>query len=450
MPETRHTIVRLLQNIGSRKEVEQYLKQFASLESRQFAIIKAGGAVLRDDLENLASSLSFLQRVGLYPIVVHGGGPQLDRALREEGVETPKVDGMRVTPPEALEVARKVFRRENIRLVDALEKMGTHARPITSGVFEAQILDHEKFGLVGEITNIHTDAINSAIRGGCLPILSSLGETPGGQIVNINADVATRKMAIRVEPLKIVFLTQTGGLLDQYDRVIESVNLVEDYDDLMAKDWVHSGMRLKLQQIKELLHELPLSSSISMTTPSQLARELFTHRGSGTLVRRGERITDYEGIEELDPQKIRQLLEACFQRELADDYFEKKPFHRIYLSDSYRAIAIITEEDGLPYLDKFGVTRKAQGEGLGHSLWSRMKHDFPTLFWRARTENPINSWYFQEADGTYKNGHWTVFWYGIESFEEMKKCVEIASNMPATFARHAVAEEYDESTPSTA
>lgn len=440
MLNTRHTIVRLLQNIGSRKEVEQYLKQFASLESRQFAIIKVGGAVLRDDLENLASSLSFLHRVGLYPIVIHGCGPQLNEALEEQGVETKRIDGMRVTPPEALEVARKVFQRENLRLVDALEQLGTHARPIVSGVFEAELLDHDRLGLVGEITAIHVEAIVSAINSGCLPILSSLGETPGGQIVNINADVAARKLAIRVEPLKIVFLTETGGLLDQHDRIIESVNLTEDFDQLMQEDWVHSGMRLKIQQIKELLDALPLSSSVSMTTPAQLARELFTHRGSGTLIRRGEAINVYNGIDGLDHDRIRNLLETCFQKQLASDYFDKKPFHRIYLSDSYRAIAIVTEEEGIPYLDKFGVTTKAQGEGLGQSIWARMKRDFPKLFWRARSTNPINAWYFQEADGTYRQGEWTVFWYGMDSFEEMKKCVEIALAMPATFSLHAVAD----------
>ncbi|TXD34622.1 acetylglutamate kinase [Lujinxingia vulgaris] len=440
MPNTRNTIVRLLQNIGSRKEVEQYLKQFASVESRQFAVIKVGGGVLRHDLEALASSLSFLHQVGLFPIVVLGGGPQLNEALDEAGIETPRIDGMRVTSPDALEVARKVFRDVNLQLVDALEALGTHARPITSGVFEAELLDHERFGLVGEVRGIHTEAIVSAIRSGCLPILSSLGETPAGQIVNINADVAARELALRVEPFKIVFLTPTGGLLDQYDRIIPSVNLTEDFESLMQQDWIHSGMRLKLQQIKELLDKLPLSSSVSITTPGQLAKELFTHRGSGTLVRRGEAVHCHPSLDGLDTGRIRELLEACFQRQLAEDYFSLKPFHRIYLTDSYRATAILTMEEGLPYLDKFGVTRKAQGEGLGQSLWARMKRENSKLFWRARTENPINTWYFQESDGTYREGPWTVFWYGMESFEEMKRCVEIALAMPATFFEHAVAD----------
>jgi N-acetyl-gamma-glutamyl-phosphate reductase / acetylglutamate kinase len=87
----KETIKKLLYNIGSRKEVEQYLRMFSSVESHQFAIIKViqvdkvGGAVLTEDLNTLASALTFLQRVGLYPIVVHGAGPQLNKLLEEQG-----------------------------------------------------------------------------------------------------------------------------------------------------------------------------------------------------------------------------------------------------------------------------------------------------------------------------------------------------------------------------
>ncbi|MBA2660810.1 MAG: acetylglutamate kinase [Bradymonadaceae bacterium] len=440
MPDTRNTIIRLLQNIGSRKEVDQYLKQFSSVDSKRFAVIKVGGGILIDELETLASSLSFLHRVGLYPIVIHGAGPQLNAALDEAGIETERIEGMRVTPPAALEIARKVFQSETLRLVDALEQMGTHARPITNGVIEAELLDYDRLGLVGEITEIHTEAIESSIRSGCLPILGCLGETPSGQIVNINADVAARELALAIEPFKIVFLTPTGGLLNQHGQLIDSINLAEDYDFLMQQDWVHSGMRLKLQEIKQLLDQLPHSSSVSITTPGQLARELFTHRGSGTLVRRGEEVVCHSSAENLDQARLRELLEACFDRKLLDNYFSAKPFYRIYLTESYRATAVLTLEDGIPYLDKFGVTQKAQGEGLGQSLWLRMKQENPRLFWRARTENPINSWYFQESEGTYRSGPWTVFWYGMSDFDEIKQCIDIALNMPATLYAHGVSE----------
>lgn len=430
--DTRHTIVRLLSNIGSQREVDQYLKRFSSVESTRFAVVKVGGTVLRDNLDNLASSLSFLYRVGLYPIVIHGAGEQLNAALHEAGVPTQRIEGMRVTTPEVLEVARKVFQRENWKLVEALENMGTRARPIPTGVFEAELLDEARLGLVGDVRAVDLDPIHSSIRAGHLPILSSLGESAHGQTLNINADVAANKLARAIEPFKVIFLTGTGGLLDNFGRIIRSVNLAEDYDFLMAQDWVEGGMRLKVQQIKELLDDLPLSSSVSITTPEHLARELFTHRGSGTLVRRGEKVTRFDGLQGVDRVRIADLIAQCFGRPLTDGYFDKKPFYRIYVSDSYRATAILTRENGIPYLDKIGVTDQAQGEGLGGSIWLRMKQENPKLFWRSRVENPINPWYFEEAEGSFRQGRWHVFWYGLDSFDEIKKCVDAALQMPET------------------
>lgn len=446
MNETRDVIVKLLRNLGSRNEVEQYLKEFSSVDSRKFAVVKVGGGILRDDLEALAGSLSFLHQVGLYPIVVHGAGPQLNAALAEREIQTQRVDGMRVTDAETLDVARRVFMEQNLKLVEALEALGTRARPITSGVFEATLLDEETYGFVGEISNVHLEPIRSCIRAKCLPILACLGETATGQIVNINADVAARELSIAGEPYKVIFLTPTGGILDQDDQIIPSINLAEDFEFLMQQDWVHSGMRLKLQEIKHLLDNLPRASSVSITTPDHLARELFTHRGSGTLVRRGERVECYESFEQVDELRVRELLEKCFGKELAADYFGAKDAYRIYLTESYRAIAILTKEDDIPYLDKFGVTPKAQGEGLGRSIWLRMRQENPVLFWRSRRTNPVNPWYFQQAEGSLSRDPWTVFWYGLDDFMTIRGCVEHALDMDATFVevKGAVTGDEDE------
>jgi acetylglutamate kinase len=444
MRNAQEIITRLLRNLGTRKEVEQYLRQFASVEQKKFAVIKVGGGIVARELDGLASSLAFLHTVGLSPIVVHGAGPQLDEALAQAGIETPKHGGLRATPPSALEVVRKVFLRENLRLCESLEELGTRARPITAGVFEAAAVDPERLGLVGRVVRVHLEAIESALRAGHLPILASLGETPGGQILNVNADAAARALARALEPYKIVFLTETGGLLDGAGQIIGAINLAEDYERLMAEPWLHSGMRLKLQEVKQLLDELPHSSSVSITSPDHLARELFTHRGAGTLVRLGERIERLDGPDafraRVDRTRLRALVEECFQRRLAAEYFEHKRFFRVYLADSYRATAILTEEpvaDGaggapVPYLDKFAVTQEAQGIGIGGSIWARMRRDNPRLFWRSRNDNPVNPWYFEHADGSYKSERWTVFWYGLGGFAEAQACVAHALTLPAT------------------
>src|SRR5215831_10505031 len=138
MATTKDVIIRLLRNLGTRKEVEQYLKQYSAVGAQKFAIIKVGGNILARDLDGLASSLTFLQNVGLYPIVLHGAGPQIDHELTEPSERS---EGVRVTTPKVLEIARRVTLRENLRLVEALEDLGTRARPVTGGVFEAEIID---------------------------------------------------------------------------------------------------------------------------------------------------------------------------------------------------------------------------------------------------------------------------------------------------------------------
>lgn len=141
----RSAVVGLLSNIGSKREIQQYLAQFSSVSSPQFAVIKVGGAILTDHLDSLCSALSQLYHMGLYPVIVHGAGPQLNKLLEEAGVEPEYEEGIRITDPKTLSVARKLFLEENLKLVMALEAKGVQAWPITAGVLTADYLDKEKW-----------------------------------------------------------------------------------------------------------------------------------------------------------------------------------------------------------------------------------------------------------------------------------------------------------------
>jgi len=211
----RETITRLLYSIGTKREVERYLRIFSSSSNpshpAKFAVIKVGGGVL-GQLDELALSLSFLYRVGLYPVIIHGGGPQLNEIIERGGVVPEYIDGIRVTDAKTLQIARRVFLDENLKIVSALEKLGTRARPITSGVFTADYLDRDKYGLVGKIVRVDKRPLEASIRAGALPILTSLAESADGQILNVNADIAAGELAKEIEPLKIVFLNEKGGL----------------------------------------------------------------------------------------------------------------------------------------------------------------------------------------------------------------------------------------------
>jgi len=425
MSEVRNTIVRLLSAMGSAREVQQYLKRFSQLDAKRFAVVKVGGAVLRDEMTELASSLTFLQRVGLTPIVVHGAGPQLDDELVKAGIEKRTVNGLRVTPPQALGIVRRVFHQQNLALVDALHAMDTRATSVVSGVFAADWLDREHCGLVGKVERVELAPIDASLRMGSIPIIASLGETDEGQILNINADFAANELVRVLQPYKIVFLTGTGGLLDDSGKVIDSINLSTEYDCLMAHPWVSGGMRLKLEQIADLLRDLPLSSSVSITRPSELAKELFTHKGSGTLVRRGEKVLRFESWDGVDLARMRTLIDSSFApRHLVADYFERTRPYRVYVSENYRTAMILTNEDGLPYLDKFAVLEDAQGEGLGRAVWQVMRAENPKLFWRSRHGNRVNAFYHEQSDGCFKETDFTVFWYGLDAaFETIARCV---------------------------
>ncbi|MBT8136813.1 MAG: acetylglutamate kinase [Gammaproteobacteria bacterium] len=424
--QVRSVISRLLDNIGSEKEIQQYLRRYSDLDANQFAVIKIGGSTLQTDLDELTSALIFLQQVGLTPIVVHGAGPQLNAALAERGIDSEIRDGLRVTSPAVLNTARQVFMRENLALVKALRDAGTNAVSITSGVFETELLDRGKYGMVGKINKVHPELLRHSLEGHVLPVLSPLGETADGQIVNVNADVATQALVRTVKPLKIVFLTGTGGILNADGRIIPSINLVTEYERLISQDWLHSGMRLKIEQINDLLRDLPPTSSVSITRPALLARELFTHRGSGTFVRLGERLEAHQDWDTVDVPKLRELVESSFGRRLVDDYMEQTRLTAAYISDCYRAAAIIVRGGPVPRLDKFVVTDKARGEGLGSALWRRLRTEHPQLFWRARPDNPINRFYFEHSDGCIKGEQWNVYWYGLKDMGAIGRCVDHA------------------------
>jgi acetylglutamate kinase len=249
--------------MGSAKEIQQYLKRFSQLDAARFAVVKVGGAVLRDDLDNLVSSLAFLQQVGLTPIVIHGAGPQLDMELSAAGIEKKVVDGLRVTSPAALATVRRVTQTENLSLVEALQNIDARATSIVGGVFEAQFLDQDKYGLVGKVVKVNLAPIEASLKASSIPVIASLGETAGGQILNVNADFAANELVRELQPYKIIFLTGTGGLLDaDVASWIDSINLSTEFEHLMAQPWINGGMRLKIEQIKDLLDKLPLTSSV--------------------------------------------------------------------------------------------------------------------------------------------------------------------------------------------
>lgn len=426
----KETIVKLLYNIGSRKEVEQYLRHFSSVESQKFAVIKVGGAVLSDELDTLASALVFLNKVGLYPIVVHGAGPQLNTILKNAGIKAHYEDGLRVTDAQTLEIARKVFQNENLKLVEALERLGTKARPINGGVFTAEYLNKDKYQFVGKVTQVNRELIESSIRAGALPILTSLAETPSGQILNVNADTAAGELARVLEPLKIIYINDKGGLFNDKGKKIDVINLDEEYDDLMKQPWVTKGTKLKIQEIRELLIHLPRSSSVSIISADHLHKELFTHSGAGTLIRRGNKIFKETDLTKLDVDRLRKLLQSNNQ-EIADGsnsvakYLsglqDKKAV--MYGDEAYEVFAVVSNNSEFPVLEELVASESAVLNNVTENIWNIIKKDYPTLIWACYQDDPNKSWFFERCQGSYSLNGRILFWYGIQDVNKVESII---------------------------
>ena len=241
-------------------------------DAPNFALVKIGGDVAgsqgRDAFAQVCRSLV---DGGVLPVVVHGGGPQMNDALEAAGIEPEYRGGHRVTTADTLCVAKRIFQEVNLGLADALEAAGVRARPIPMGVFEAEADDVERLGLVGTVTHVREAPVRSALAAGCLPVLTSLGESAHGQILNINADVCARELSLALQPDRTVFVSAAGGWAPPGGPLLARVSLRADYARLAALDYDgRQGSLLKLNEVKALLDGLPASASVLVTAVESL------------------------------------------------------------------------------------------------------------------------------------------------------------------------------------
>lgn len=162
---------------------------------------------------------------------------------------------------------------------------------------------------------------------------------------------------------------------------------------------------------KKLLEERP-GVHLSVTTPISLLEEIFTVKGAGTLFRKGSEIHHFQGLEEVDRNRLLNLLEASFRKKLTTEAFLDNVAH-CYIEKDYRGAVLLEEHETGLYLSKFAVGREARGEGVALELWREVKQNHQALFWRSNAANPFNSWYDKQADGHHLSGKWQVYWRGV-------------------------------------
>ncbi|KAF5611853.1 acetylglutamate kinase n-acetyl-gamma-glutamyl-phosphate reductase precursor (ARG-6) [Fusarium subglutinans] len=416
----REIVAQTISNIGSKRETAAYLKVF-TLTSQHFAVIKVGGAILQEHLDEFCGSILLLYELGLYPVIVHGAGPQLNSLLESEGVVPQFEDGIRVTDEKTLTVARKLFLEENLRLIERLDSFGVATRSI-QGAFGASYLDKDKWGYVGKVTEVRKQAIESSISAGYIPILTSMAEGDDGHLLNVNADVAAAELAHALKPLKVIYLSEKGGLFDGEGKLISQINLDDEFDTLMAQPWCRYGTRLKIVQSHDLLNSLPRSSSVAIIHPGNLQKELFTDSGAGTLIRLGNRIQKTSSIKELkDIKKLEARPDSSSDNldipaivdQFASILTEKK--FTAYYDDAMHCMAIIMPQDqGMAILTSLSTTKSGWLNGTMENIFTNIRKDYPTLAWAVSERDENLTWFFEQADGSFHENGRVLFYYGSD------------------------------------
>ncbi|MFH1521015.1 MAG: acetylglutamate kinase [Candidatus Micrarchaeota archaeon] len=427
----KDALMKFLTSLGLENELGLYLRLFKQSKPHKFAVIKISGATLSENMGAVSDDLAFLSKLGLCPIVIHGGGKPIEEALKKKGIESKKINGLRITDSDSIKIVSKVMDKLTTDLVSSINKKGGRAININDlGMIEVQkaIVDGVDLGFVAEVTNIHSDKIKELCSSGHIPVLASLGKIKKSAY-NINADILSNEIVKKIKPKKFILLTGTGGILDKDGKIISAIDIKYDLKGLIENKVINEGMLLKVQEIEKLLTHVP-DTIVEICSPENLLKELFTVKGSGTFVRYGGNFIIKKNFSGLNTKKIKSLLEDSFGKILSDNYFDY-PIDSIILEKDYSAIAIIKKFSGHYYLDKFAVSKNAQGNGLGKSVWCMIKKYYPSLIWRSTIENSINGWYFKNADGVQKNHQWVVFWYNMQP-SITSSLVPAICNMPQT------------------
>jgi len=265
-----------------------YIKRFAN----EKIVIKYGGSAQTSETlkEQFAQDIVLLHLVGMKPIVVHGGGKSITKLLSDLGVETKFVEGQRVTTKEVMRIAEMVLSGEiNKEIVSLLSNHGGKAIGISgkdANFLEARPKDFENFGYTGIIENVNTEIVDNIIEDGFVPVIAPIAasSTVGHPGFNINADLAASQIAIALEARKILFLTDTAGVLNKEMKLLTNLS-IEKTQALKADGTISGGMVPKVDACIEALRGgVKKAHIIDGRVEHSLLLEILTSSGVGTCI----------------------------------------------------------------------------------------------------------------------------------------------------------------------
>jgi len=268
------------------EEINKYIKKYL----KEKIVIKCGGRILLEPklFNNFIEDIAILKKLGLTPIIVHGGGPRIKKKLDELNIETKFIMGLRVTDEKIIKVVEDVMIEFNKEIVCALEKKGCLARSITIKENNAIYVEqkNKELGYVGKPTKIDEKLIMNLIKENFTPIITPMGQDEKKQTYNINADTAAGALAKTLKSRRLMLMTDVEGVYDKDKNLISEIKSAEA-EKLIYDQTISEGMIPKIRTcIKAVNNGVRGVVIIDGRRPHSILFELFSDKGAGTLIRK--------------------------------------------------------------------------------------------------------------------------------------------------------------------
>lgn len=267
------------------EEVKNYLNKY----NDEYIIIKCGGSVLVDQnlFNNFINDISILSKLGLIPIIVHGGGKRISNKLNEAGIKSDFINGLRVTDEKSINIVEGVLNDFNTEITDALKKNSCDSQSITNKKNNILLVEQEnpKLGFVGAPKEINQSIIEQIVKEKKVPVIAPLGLDANNQVLNINADTAAGAIAKKLNARRLIIMSDVEGVLDDKKKLISEIN-TDKINELIKNQIIIGGMIPKIKNCLDVASNgVKGVCIIDGRLNHSILFELLSDKGSGTLIR---------------------------------------------------------------------------------------------------------------------------------------------------------------------